>query len=202
MWLCVTGPMAAGKNFASAILEQRGFAVVDADILAHGVVEDCKAQIVEAFGALARERHLELLNGDGTVNRQALGKLVFADSELLARQEAIVYPRINSLLDAFLSEHEGQDAAINATVLYKVPAIARIDAVLYIDATSSVRFARVRKRNGMAEEQIRARFRSQRHLFSKYKSANADIKKVWNIGTREGLERKIDRFLLEYRARG
>ena len=202
MVLCVTGPMAAGKNCAADILERRGLATVDADVLAHRAVEDAKEQILEAFKDRARSRQLELLNADGTVNRQALGKLVFSDRELLARQEAIVYPRINFLLDSFLAEHRGQDVAINATVLYKVPAMGKVDFVLYIDAPAFIRFFRVRKRNGMAAAQIIDRFKSQKHLFSKYKAVNADTKKVWNIGTRKGLERKIDRFLAECRSRG
>lgn len=203
MLLCVTGPMAAGKNAAAEILAQRHqFAVVDADELAHDAAEQAKAQIVQEFGAMAAQRGIRLLREDGSLDRRAVGALIFSDPELVRRQEAIVYPQINRMFDEFITAHSGQDIAINATVLYKVPLIERIDCVLYVDAPAIQRFFRARRRDGMPARQIRERFRSQRHLFAKYKNANADIRKVWNTGTREQLEKKIAAFLAGRRLRG
>ena len=65
-----------------------------------------------------------------------------------------------------------------------------------------VRFFRARSRDGMKAKQILERFHSQRNLFAKYKNANADIRKVWNTGTREQLEKKIAAFLAGCRLRG
>ena len=203
MLLCVTGPMAAGKNAAAEILAQRHqFAVVDADELAHDAAEQAKAQIVQEFGAMAAQRGIRLLREDGSLDRRAVGALIFSDPELVRRQEAIVYPQINRMFDEFIAARSGQDIAINATVLYKVPLIERIDCVLYVDAPAIQRFFRARRRDGMPAQQIRERFRSQRHLFAKYKNANADIRKVWNTGTREQLEKKIAAFLAGRRLRG
>ena len=202
MILCVTGPMASGKNAASSILESRGFATVDADILAHKAVENARDKILKAFGSVAKERGISLLNSNGSINRRALGQIVFTDKSLIERQESIVYPEINALLDEFINEHSRQDIVINATVLYKVPLIKRVDAVLYIDCPAAIRFFRSRKRDNMPYSNILSRFKMQRNLFAKYKELNADIRKVWNIGSREQLEKKIDCFLAESRLRG
>ncbi len=202
MLLCVTGPMAAGKNAASAILESKGFAAVDADILAHTAVDNAKDTILKTFGSIAKERNIELLNNDNKINRRALGKIVFSSKELIAKQESIVYPEINRMLEQFIQEHKDKNVVINATVLYKVPLISKMDLILYVDSPAILRFIRAKRRDGMKTKQILARFKMQHNLFAKYKNANADIRRVWNIGSREQLEKKIDCFLAESRLRG
>ena len=199
MILCVTGPMAAGKNVASDILEKKGFATVDADVLAHTAVENAKEKILSAFEPLAREKNIVLTNEDGSINRRALGKLIFADEALVAKQESIVYPEVNRLFDEFISEHKGQDVVINATVLYKVPLISRVDHILYVDAPYIQRWLRAKNRDHIPTKQIKERFSQQRYLFAKYKNCNADIERVWNTGTRFSLEKKIDKFLTKCR---
>jgi len=199
MILCVTGPMAAGKNAAGDILAKKGFAGVDADELAHTAVENSKEKILSAFEPLAQKKNITLIITNGTLNRRALGKLIFSDQTLVARQESIVFPEINRLFDAFIEQHKQCDIAINATVLYKVPLMAKVDAVLYIDAPALQRYLRARRRDKIPSKQIWQRFSQQRYLFAKYKNCNADIVRVWNTGTRFSLEKKIDKFLTKCR---
>ena len=204
MVLGIAGPMAAGKNLAAEILVQRGWAAVDADLLVHEVIEEKKAEIAVAFSAEAENRGLSLLKADGTVDRRAIAQIIFGHPELVERQENIVYPGVNKRIDAFLEENRraGRDCLINATLLYKVPSIYQIDSLLYVDAPVFLRFLRARKRDGLSCAQILSRFRSQRNLFSQYRKSAADIKRVWNIGSRERLERKLDAFLSSCRLRG
>ena len=204
MVLGIAGPMAAGKNLAAEILVQRGWAAVDADLLVHEVIEEKKAEIAAAFSAEAENRGLSLLKADGTVDRRAIAQIIFGHPELVERQENIVYPGVNKRIDAFPAENRraGRDCLINATLLYKVPSIYQIDSLLYVDAPVFLRFLRARKRDGLSCAQILSRFRSQRNLFSQYRKSAADIKRVWNIGSRERLERKLDAFLSSCRLRG
>lgn len=199
MMLCVTGPMAAGKNVASAILAERGFATIDADVLVHDAIENAKDQIVAEFGAIACERNLSIVRTDGTVDRRVLGQIIFGDSVLVHKQEAIVFPYVNRLFDLFVVKNSGKNIAINATVLYKVPIMQSMDSILFVDAPWPMRYLRARKRDGLLPSQIFARFKSQANLFAKYKNTGADISRVWNIGTRACLEKKIDQFLSRHR---
>jgi len=200
MILCVTGPMAAGKNAAASILEKKGFAAVDADVLGHRAVKECTEQILCEFSDEAQKRGVSLLSSDGTLNRRVLGSIVFESRELLARQERIVYPRIRELLSEFIRKNEGKDIAVNATVLYKLPDMQNIiERILYIDAPLPLRFIRAMKRDKTGIIQICRRFLSQKNLFAKYKNTNTDIRRVWNTGTRQSLERKIEKFLSECR---
>ncbi|MBQ3687420.1 MAG: dephospho-CoA kinase [Treponema sp.] len=204
MVLGLAGPMAAGKNFAAEILVQRGWAAVDADLLVHEVIEEKKAEIVAAFSAEAEAGGLSLLKADGTVDRRAIGQIIFGHPELVERQENIVYPGVNKRIDAFLEENRraGRDCLLNATLLYKVPSIHAVDALLYVDAPVCIRLLRARRRDGLSYARILSRFRSQRNLFSQYRKSAADIKRVWNIGSRARLERKLDAFLSSCRLRG
>lgn len=197
MLLCVTGPMAAGKNVASDILAQMGFAVADADALVHQVLESesVKAKIKETFYDIAEERGVCLFSSDGILDRRALGRLIFGDKDLVSKQETIVYEELNKILDKFIEDNKGKNALINAAVLYKVPAVKKVDMVLYVDCPWFIRLFRAKKRDGMSILHIVRRFKSQRNLFSKYKKSNADTVRVWNVGSRDALSKKIKEIL-------
>lgn len=199
MILCVTGPMAAGKNAASSILEKKGFACVDADLLVHQAVENAKEEILASFGNLANEKGLTLLTENGHINRRNLGALIFQSPELIKKQEDIIYPILNGLFENFMEENKGRNLVINATVLYKVPLIKKVDSVLFIDAPMLQRLFRAKRRDGMSLKLILQRFKAQRNLFANYKKSVADTVRVGNTGSMKKLEWKIDKFLTERR---
>lgn len=193
MVLCVTGPMAAGKNAASSILEAMGFISVDADLIGHDAVEICKEKILEEFSSLAEKNKIQLLNPDGTISRKNLGRLVFKDKRLVKKQEQIVFPYINSVLEKFIDENSEKNIAVNATVLYKVNAIKKIEKILFIDSPVFTRFFRARKRDRMSALQILERFFSQRFLFRQYKKTGIEIFRIMNCGNVRALQKKIER---------
>ena len=127
MILCVTGPMAAGKNAAASILEQMGYACIDADLAGHKAVENAREKIIERFAEEAKKRGLSLMNEDGSVNRRALGEVVFSSPQLLQAHEAIVYPETERIIREFIEEKQKDSSipgvVINAAVLYKTPEI-------------------------------------------------------------------------------
>ena len=200
--LALTGPIAAGKNAASAILEKRGFACIDDDKLVHQIIDEQRGAILAAFKSMAEARGIQLLK-DGAIDRAALGGLLFDNPRALAVQESIVHPAVTQKNEAFLLEHQNRPCVINATVLHKTPLmLARCASVLYIDAPKITRFLRIKRRNRFAAAHILQRIRSQSGLFSQYKSVCADIHRVWNIGDLNALERKIDGFLKLFEKRG
>jgi dephospho-CoA kinase len=96
----LTGPIGCGKSTVAAMLAARGAAVIDADVLAREVTEagqPALAAIAERFGP-------DILAADGSLDRAALGRRVFADGAELQALEAIVHPavrpRILAALDA------------------------------------------------------------------------------------------------------
>lgn len=193
--------MAAGKNFVSDILCEKGFVSVDADLLAHDAVDLCADKILQTFSSLAEQKKIVLAGEDGKIIRRNLGALIFQDPELVKKQEEIVFPRIIQMFDDFLNQHSGENVVVNATVLYKIPLIKRMDGVLFVDAPVFVRFLRAKKRDGMPYSQILDRFRRQKNLFAKYKVSHADILKVRNTGSKKRVERRVEKALLKFKNR-
>lgn len=189
--IALTGPMASGKNAASDILEQEGFCCIDADTLVHTAVENKKQEILRTFSKSAEDKNISLLNNDGTINRRNLGCLVFSSPELLAKQEGIIHPEVDRIINVFIDENPDKSIVINAAVLYKTPVIRRCSFILFITAPLIVRFFRVLRRDSMPILQILKRFYAQKHIFAKYRSVNADMYIVRNFGSRNSLKKKI-----------
>lgn len=196
MIICVTGPMAAGKNYVASIIEKqvingRKFVSIDADIAGHIAVDNSAEKIIETFGALAKEKGIELADQNGKIIRRNLGKLIFGNRELVAMQESIVYPEITSIIESFIEENKDKNVIVNATVLYKIPLIKKMDAVIYVDCPWFIRLWRARKRDGMKVKNILARFKSQRGLYSLYKENSAKVYRIINAGSSKILQKKI-----------
>lgn len=172
--ICVTGPMAAGKNYVSEQLEKEGWKSIDADVLVHKAIEKSKASILQAFEDEAKKRNISILDAAGNINRRELGRLLFSDAGLMAKQEAIVYPVITGMIDEFTSANS--KSIINATVLYKTPELLKkCQAVLYVKAPFIKRMLRARKRDGLSYLQIFKRFYSQRALLKNYRRQSDNV---------------------------
>ena len=191
----LTGPMCAGKNRAGEILEHRGFAVVDADKVAHQALVDVAEEVLVAFEGIAAKMGTELKNADGSINRRALGSVIFSDPSYLARHESIIYPRINELLGAFIDEHRDRPVVINAPLLHKSPILDRCDFVIFVDACPLIRLFRAIRRDNMPITQIFARFSAQKNLFAQYLSRNVDTVRVQNKGSIRALEKRLVKLL-------
>ncbi len=194
MVICVAGPIAAGKNFVCSILEERGFFCLDADQEIHKIIGDKQAEILSRFSQTAASRGINLRAAAGSLDRRALGKLLFKDSALLAEQEKILYPefvaRVQALIDANNNALQAQEGgvteiagkpktagglAINAALLYKTPSLLRqCKKIIYVDAPLLVRAWRIRRRDRLPLTQIIRRIKSQKGLLQEYKRFAAD----------------------------
>lgn len=205
MVICVAGPIAAGKNFVCSILEERGFFCLDADQEIHKIIGDKQAEILSRFSQSAASRGINLRAADGSLDRRALGKLLFKDSALLAEQEKILYPefvaRVQALIDANQKAWVDQNArglAINAALLYKTPSLLRqCQKIIYVDAPLLVRAWRIRRRDRLPLLQIIRRIKSQKGLLQEYKRFAADygieMVRVRNWGRGAEFEMKMNK---------
>jgi len=152
--------MAAGKSAALARFAQLGAAVTDADQLAREVVEPGTAgltAVVQRFGS-------GVLKADGSLNRPALGAVVFADAGARQDLEAIVHP----LIQQRSSQVEAQaELKGNAVVVHDIPLLAEggraseFDQVVVVQAPLEVRRQRAIAERGMTSEQFDARVMAQ-----------------------------------------
>ena len=188
--------MAAGKNAVAKLLEKRGWLCIDADALVHEAIESEADKIIRTFSQDAQKRGIDIVRQDGSVDRRSLGKLVFSDASLLAKQEAIVYPAIEKCAMQKIDPHEAKNIALNAAVLYKTPTLMRMcGTILYVEAPFLVRLLRAKKRDGDAVRAICKRFRAQRGLYRNYKQSGIPIVKVRNALSLSALERNTEKAL-------
>lgn len=172
--ICVTGKMAAGKNYICSQLEKDGWSAIDADILVHQAIEIARDRILNQFEPYAKEKKIKINKDDGSIDRRALGELLFSMPSLLKVQESIVYPIITRMIDDFIENHP--KTIINATVLYKTPEILnRCDVIIFVTAPFFTRLKRSRKRDHLPYIQILKRFYSQRNLLQEYKKSNKKL---------------------------
>ena len=189
MLIGLAGLYCAGKNLVAAMLEQRGFAVLDVDKLGYAALENKKDAVFARFGGDARNR-------DGSVNRRLLGERVFGREGELAALEAIVHPEANRLTLEWIAAQNGRPCAINAALLHKSAVFGRLDAVILVSAPWLVRLIRAKRRDKLPWGALLRRFASQKHFAAQYLAGNADIYRVENPGTdRTKLERRLDAIL-------
>ena len=180
--ICITGPMAAGKNYICSQYEKQGWISIDADKTVHKAIEIATPAIKKAFSEDAKKANLELLNKDGSLNRRNLGALIFPNPELLAKQESIVYPIIIEETKKIISQNKGKNIILNATVLYKTPELLNLcEKIIFVTAPLAVRFIRARKRDKMPFCQIIQRFKSQKNLLKKYQETGIPVEILINI---------------------
>ncbi|MCG6493072.1 dephospho-CoA kinase [Kitasatospora sp. A2-31] len=154
----LTGGIGAGKSEVSRLLAAHGAVLVDSDVIAREVV----APGTEGLKAVAEEFGPGVLAADGSLDRPALGAVVFADPERLRALNAIVHP----LVRARSAELEAA-ASADAVVVHDVPLLAEnglaplYDLVVVVDAEDDVRIDRLVRLRGMAEEEARARMAAQ-----------------------------------------
>ena len=184
----LTGGIGSGKSSVSALLAERGAVIIDADLNARAVVAKGTAglqAVIDAFGA-------QLLRDDGELDREALGRIVFADPVQLARLNRIVHPLIGELTAAQTEAAEASDAPV---VVFDVPLLVEnhletmYDAVVVVAAQPETQLQRLTGQRGMTEADARARIAAQASLADKLAAATYVID---NDGPREALAPQVD----------
>ena len=181
----LTGGIGAGKSTVARLLAGHGATVVDADAIARSALAPGTpglAEVVAAFGD-------GVLLPDGSLDRPALGGVVFADSASRRRLEEITHPRI--------AEETGRQieaAGPDAVIVHDVPLLVEkgmapnYDAVVVVEAPDEVRLARLEARGlprGDALERMRAQASSEQR-------AAVATHVVDNAGDEQSLQARVD----------
>jgi dephospho-CoA kinase len=187
----LTGGIACGKSAVAARLRSRGVPVVDADALAREVV----LPGTEGLAAVVAEFGPGVLAEDGTLDRKALGALVFADPARRARLGAITHPRIAAASAARMAEllARGEPlACYEAALLVDNGIQDGFRPLVVVAAPRSVRLARLVLRDGLTQAEASARIDAQ--VSDDVRRAAADFV-VENDGTLAELDAAVDRTL-------
>ena len=194
----LTGGIGSGKSAVSRLLQSYGAVVVDADLIAREVVEVGTPGLVAVVAAFGRE----VLQPDGSLDRPALGRLVFADSTALATLNAITHPRIAERTTALFREaaEAGAEVLVHDVALLVEHGLTRhYDAVVVVAASPATQLDRLVRLRGMAEDDARARIAAQAPLEDKLAVATHVIR---NDGPLEELAPQVERLWTSLRDAG
>lgn len=165
------GGIASGKSVVSGILEEAGWIVIDADVLAREVLEspELRPQLVELFGP-------EIQDSRGALDRRRIAAAVFDDPAKRRELERLTHPPVRQRILARLAASlaAGRSVVLDVPLLLERGLLERCDHVLFIDAPDAVRCRRAAAR-GLDEADWRRREASQAPLAEKRRRADRVI---------------------------
>ena len=180
----ITGATGTGKSTASEIFRKLGVDVIDADITAHEVTaprEKCLDEIIEHFGS-------DILFADGSLNRRALGRLVFSDKQKLAALTAITHKYIKERISEKINNSQSNICAVDGAVLIGSNMESMCSFMVVITANEETRKKRIIARDGISEADAENRIKSQGND-AFYRSHGDYI--IENNGSDKDLEKNI-----------
>ncbi|MCF6206347.1 MAG: dephospho-CoA kinase [Sulfurovum sp.] len=152
--VALTGGIATGKSSVARLFEADGYRVIDADRVAHAVLNDQTEKIAELFG--------EKMITEGKVDRKALGAVVFADPLQRKRLEALLHP----LIYAMIEEEAKREDAKGKPYIIDIPLFFEggrypIDKSLVVYTPQQIQIARAMQRDGLSREAVLERIAAQ-----------------------------------------
>lgn len=187
----LTGGIGAGKTTVSRRLAELGAHVIDADSVGHQVL----APDGEAYEDIVRRFGKEVLDGDGAIDRQSLGTLVFAEPRRLKALNRIMQPHMASRMAAEIAAVRARPdpppaIVVDAAILFEAGWDQLCDRVWTVSASTHFAMSRLAARDGMSQDQARARIDAQWSNAAREGGADRVIR---NDGTLEALLAEIDR---------
>jgi len=184
----LTGGVASGKTVVSQILREEGAYVIDADQIARELVQPHTApwnELIRVFGK-------EILQEDGSIHRKRLAAKVFSDSEQRNLLNQILHPRIKAEMDRRVKEIGQRDpqavVVFDAALLIELGSYREMDKVIVVTSTEKQQVERLKKRDGVEQEEAQKILSSQMTLEEKLKVADLVIR---NEGSFEETKKRV-----------
>jgi dephospho-CoA kinase len=184
----LTGNIASGKSEVARMLADRGATIIDADVLAREAVRpesQALRDIVKRWGK-------DVLQQDGSLDREALRQIVFADQDELDALNRIVHPGVTRMRDREVARAKERGDPIVVCViplLFERNLVDEFDAIVLVDAPRPLRLERLVTTRGLEETEAMNMIASQ--MPAELKRARADHC-IDNTGSLDDLERDVD----------
>lgn len=183
--IALTGGIATGKSTVASLLGLNGLRIIDADTIAHRILDENALWVVEHFG--------EEFVKNGKVDRSALGRVIFADSAAKKELESFLHPKIRVAIEA---ESEKQDRLgypylIDIPLFFETSSYPIKNSVV-VYTPKALQLERFMKRNGFSEEESLRRIESQMNIDEKKARATWVIDNSSNL---KHLQRECEYFV-------
>jgi dephospho-CoA kinase len=165
----LTGSFGTGKTFVASIFKSLGATIIDADLIAHGVIKKpgpAYKKIIAAFGS-------GILAPDREIDRSKLAALVFGSKRSVVKLNKIVHPEVIRVIKAKIKA-AGKDAVvvIDAPLLVEARLLNIVDKVVVVKSSKKRQIERCLKKFHIKREEVLKRIRSQMSMKRKLKMAD------------------------------
>ena len=174
----VTGGIGAGKSLICSILERMGYPVFYSDIEAKKIIisnPQVRIDLIELFGIQIFKDH--------QLDRKLLANLLFSDSTLIEKMNAIVHPKVREEFENWALSQDSQLVFNEAAILFETGSYKNFDATILVTAPLEIRLNRVMNRDNSIRADVQKRIDNQwsdeqKVILSTYRIQNDDIQSV------------------------
>lgn len=182
----VTGIIGSGKSLVGKILEDLSVPVIDTDKVVHYLLSadtPTRQSVIERFGETIRMP-------DGTIDRRALGKIVFSDATARKELESIVHPAVRAECKRQISElNDARMVAVLVPLLFEAGLAKEYDEIWSVFAEEDVLRARLKQRDKMTDEELNRRIGAQ---WSQAKKAELAHRVIDNSATPAETRKQVE----------
>lgn len=190
-WIGLTGGIATGKSKVEQLIKSLGIPVIDADQLAHQVVQSDQPGlqlVVTQFGT-------EYLNPNGELDRRKLGQLVFKDTVAREILEKILHPLVQAEVQKLKTEYDikgYQNCVYSVPLLFEKNLEKQFDTIVTVWCDPQIQLERLMKRNELSSEEALLRIKAQLPFWKKIKNSDFCIDNSTNL---QDLEVQVKSFV-------
>ncbi len=191
----LTGGIASGKTTVSNLFVKLGVPVIDADVIAHALVEPGQAalkEIIETFGS-------SIINKNGSLNRAKLRQKIFADSRQREKLELILHPRIRQAMQEKMAALSVPYCLLSIPLLLEKGWQSRVDRVLVVDCPQELQIQRLIARDGLPIDEIDHIMKTQANRDARLAIANDVIYTDYNFSQLQKQVLALHRLYSEHR---
>lgn len=184
--IILSGNLGSGKSTVSSLLEMQGFFIIDADKVAHEVLQNEAETIMRDFG--------DEFVKDGIVDRKKLGKLVFSDINKRKKLENLLHPKIRDEIykKASFQEKFKQPYIIDIPLYFESENSYEARYILLVYTPLEICFKRLQKRDNLSDEEIQKRQNSQMDIELKRQKSDFVIENTQDL---KHLQNEVRNFL-------
>lgn len=180
----LTGGIGSGKTSIMKHIEALGYEVYYTDDAGRKVMQDI--DVIKKINSIFNN---EMLSDDGTLNRKAIGEIVFSNESKLKELNNIVHPAVAEDFKSFISKLKPNEIVVKeSAILFESNAHLDCDYVILVTAPKQIRIERVMKRDGVSENEVINRMNNQIPEEEKEKKSNFMINNIDLIKSFEQIE--------------
>ncbi|RDU61876.1 dephospho-CoA kinase [Helicobacter didelphidarum] len=185
----ITGGIGCGKSTFSNLLILEGFSVIDADKIGHDMLSEHKDIIVQHFGK-------EIIE-NGTINRVALGAIIFSNQEKKELLESLLHPLIYNEISrqCKVLEHKKNPYFVEIPLYFESKSLYNANSVICVYAPKNLQIERIMQRNGLSQEEAMRRVESQIDIETKRQKSDFVVENKKNL---KALQHNLVAFLKEF----